>query len=197
MSKHLLVFAVLFQVFAFAGTARAQRVPTPASVRPGAGVPVRGSIVFDGFVLDPDGAPAEGAVVVTSAGGRAVTDVRGHYRLDVEVPRGAESVEVSAVGAGEADLAASTSVQLLATTRFARVELLRLVQRVTGHPRWLPTFGCAPGTDGDVSALAVFDDGGGPALYAGGIFSQAGGPTANRIGKWDRSEEGRGGKEWR
>jgi hypothetical protein len=33
----------------------------------------------------------------------------------------------------------------------------------------------------------VYDDGGGPALYAGGIFTTAGGGTANRIARWDGS----------
>jgi hypothetical protein len=38
-----------------------------------------------------------------------------------------------------------------------------------------------------VYALAVFDDGlgGGPALYAGGFFTSAGGASANNIAKWD------------
>ena len=34
-------------------------------------------------------------------------------------------------------------------------------------------------------ALAVFDDGSGPALYAGGDFTTAGGVAANHIAKWD------------
>ena len=38
-----------------------------------------------------------------------------------------------------------------------------------------------------VRALTVFDDGGGPALYAGGDFTTAGGVAANRIAKWDGS----------
>ena len=36
-----------------------------------------------------------------------------------------------------------------------------------------------------VSALAVFDDGTGQALYAGGNFASVGGLTANAIGKWN------------
>ena len=36
-----------------------------------------------------------------------------------------------------------------------------------------------------VGALTVFDDGGGPALYAGGGFATAGGLTANNIARWD------------
>ncbi len=39
----------------------------------------------------------------------------------------------------------------------------------------------------DVSALTVFDDGSGPALYAGGRFTTAGGSPANRVAKWDGS----------
>ncbi len=41
------------------------------------------------------------------------------------------------------------------------------------------------GTSGEVSALAVYDDGHGPALYVGGIFTSAGGIGAQRIAKWD------------
>jgi hypothetical protein len=43
------------------------------------------------------------------------------------------------------------------------------------------------GADGTVWALAVWDDGGGEALYAGGDFTTAGGVTANRLAKWDGS----------
>src|SRR5262245_14337799 len=38
-------------------------------------------IVFVGRVVNPDGSPREGAVVLSSAGGKAVTDARGEYRL--------------------------------------------------------------------------------------------------------------------
>jgi hypothetical protein len=41
-----------------------------------------------------------------------------------------------------------------------------------------------------VRSLTVFDDGGGPALYAGGQFTTAGGLAANRIAKWDGSSWG-------
>ncbi|MHC4414772.1 MAG: hypothetical protein ACYS0G_05765 [Planctomycetota bacterium] len=45
------------------------------------------------------------------------------------------------------------------------------------------------GMDDRVHALAVFDDGTGkgPALYAGGRFTTAGGATVNHIAKWDGS----------
>jgi hypothetical protein len=41
------------------------------------------------------------------------------------------------------------------------------------------------GTNGQVYALAVYDDGSGPALYVGGIFTTAGGVAASRIARWD------------
>jgi hypothetical protein len=41
------------------------------------------------------------------------------------------------------------------------------------------------GMNGDVDALAVFDDGSGPALYAAGYFTTAGGVAASHIAKWD------------
>ncbi|MFH0980928.1 MAG: hypothetical protein V2A79_05255, partial [Planctomycetota bacterium] len=40
----------------------------------------------------------------------------------------------------------------------------------------------------DVYALTVFDDGTGPALYAGGRFTTAGGVTANWIAKWNGTQ---------
>ncbi len=43
------------------------------------------------------------------------------------------------------------------------------------------------GVDNTVLALAVYDDGGGPALYAGGAFTTAGGVAASRIAKWNGS----------
>ena len=41
------------------------------------------------------------------------------------------------------------------------------------------------GIDNAVRVLAVFDDGTGPALFAGGDFTSAGGVSASRIAKWD------------
>ena len=52
-------------------------------------------------------------------------------------------------------------------------------------PAWEPTFSGATGLSDDVHALAVFDDGSGPALYAAGYFLSAGEVTVNRIAKWD------------
>ena len=53
-------------------------------------------------------------------------------------------------------------------------------------PDWAPGFSSPwPGTDGTVRSLAVFDDGSGPALYAGGWFSTAGGVSAANIARWN------------
>lgn len=41
------------------------------------------------------------------------------------------------------------------------------------------------GSDGQIEALAVYDSGTGPALYAGGGFTSAGGSPANKIARWN------------
>jgi hypothetical protein len=41
------------------------------------------------------------------------------------------------------------------------------------------------GVDSTVRAMAVYDDGSGPALYVGGHFTQAGGAPASHIARWD------------
>jgi hypothetical protein len=143
-------------------------------------------VVLEGLVAAPDGAPAEDAVVVSSVGGQVVTDRDGRYRLEIGVPLGAESIEVTAAGGRSGNLLASTRVELGAGVQAVRVAPLELAAG-TCQPRWLPTFGGQPGMNSSVEALAVFDDGNGPALYAGGEFTVAGGYPANRIAKWDGS----------
>ena len=51
--------------------------------------------------------------------------------------------------------------------------------------QWSAVGGGMGGTYPFVYALAVYDDGGGPALYAGGTFTQAGSTAARYIAKWD------------
>lgn len=54
---------------------------------------------------------------------------------------------------------------------------------------WSPlTGGSGTGVGGSVNALAVWDDGGGEALYVGGSFATAGGVVASNIAKWDGSD---------
>lgn len=45
--------------------------------------------------------------------------------------------------------------------------------------------GLAGGPAPSVRAMAVFDDGGGPALFVGGDFTSAGGSPVDRIARWD------------
>jgi hypothetical protein len=56
-------------------------------------------------------------------------------------------------------------------------------------PSWLPAFGTAPGTNDTILAVSVYDDpgGAGPALYAGGLFTTAGGVQASHVACWDGS----------
>ncbi len=146
--------------------------------------------VVTGCVCLPDGSPASGAVVVTSAGGHVVTGADGSFTLEVELPLDAESLEVTAVVDGETEsssLVANARIVPAALSPITSVGNLLLSPSLTCHPRWLSTFGNTPGTDDTVDALAVFDDGDGPALYAGGKFTTAGGVTSNCIARWNGS----------
>jgi hypothetical protein len=50
---------------------------------------------------------------------------------------------------------------------------------------WDPQFGPITGANGTVYTLLEFDDGTGPALYAGGMFTSIHGVAANQVAKWD------------
>jgi len=146
--------------------------------------------VVTGCVVMPDGSPAAGVVVVTSAGGDTITGADGSFTLEVELPIDALSLEVTAIAnelVGSGSLVARASVVPAALSPTTTLGLLSLTLSPDCHPRWLPNFGGQPGTDGPIHALAVFDDGGGPALYAGGVFTSAGSVAANSIAKWDGS----------
>ncbi|MCI0540197.1 MAG: Ig-like domain-containing protein, partial [Verrucomicrobiales bacterium] len=72
----------------------------------------------------------------------------------------------------------------------------RLSQRNGGVYKWTGTRWVVVGSSFSdqfflptVNALVVFDDGGGPALFAAGTFDKAGGVPCNSLAKWD-------GKQW-
>jgi hypothetical protein len=146
-------------------------------------------IAFEGVVVDDRGAPAAGALVMSSAGGRAIADRNGSYRLEASVPDGARSVQITAAGDTDGTGVASTSVDLAPGTTIARVDPLVLAPLVLANdgacPIWLSTFGALPGVAGTVHAFAVFDDGSGPALYVGGTIAQAGSVPVSNIARWD------------
>src|SRR5262245_14328550 len=52
--------------------------------------------LFTGRVVMPDGLPARGALVVSSAGGRSITGADGGFELDAEVPPAAACVDLTA-----------------------------------------------------------------------------------------------------
>ena len=52
------------------------------------------------------------------------------------------------------------------------------------HDHWHSVGG---GVNGDIHAMAVFDDGSGPALYVGGQLSQAGTTSLSYLARWDGS----------
>jgi len=68
------------------------------------------------------------------------------------------------------------------------VTVNRIARWNAASETWSPL---ASGMSGSVRALTVFDDGlgGGPALYAGGDFTTAGGVTVNRIARWNAATE--------
>ena len=148
-------------------------------------------IVLTGRVVGPDGAPHEGAVVVSSAGGRAITDARGTWRLEVEVPLDASSVQVTAVAGGAGGSTVASGQVAITGSSTASSGTLMLGPGGCCQPSWVPTFGEDPGvaggSSGYVFALAVYDDGSGPALYVGGSFTSAGGVAANNLARWDGS----------
>src|SRR5262245_64428086 len=94
-------------------------------------------VAFEGFVLAPDGTPAEGAVIVSSAGGRAVADRSGRCRLEVRVPLEAESVRITAVSGASTTAAASTSAGLPFASGLGQVDPLFLGQGDTCRPNWM------------------------------------------------------------
>lgn len=148
-------------------------------------------ISIEGQVLLPDGRPAAGAVVVSSAGGLAEVGADGQYLLEVEVPLDAEAVQMSAIANGAGgSLSARRTLSVPGpggTTGTIDAEVLYLSAGSGCSPDWLPTFGGLPGVDLLIDSFASFDDGSGPALFVGGHFESAGGLPARSIAKWDGS----------
>jgi hypothetical protein len=143
---------------------------------------------LSGTLVDPRGSPLARAVVVSSAGGQAISGADGSFRLSVMLAPSASSLRVTAAsGSGQDALLASAEVVTPAAGGTLEIGTLHASLTSGCQPAWLPTFGGQPGTNGDVWALAVFDDGSGPALYVGGQFTGAGGVPANDVARWNGS----------
>ncbi|MBL9148262.1 MAG: hypothetical protein JNM94_06155 [Phycisphaerae bacterium] len=141
-----------------------------------------------GTVAFADQSPVVNAVVVTRQGGKGISDNDGNFAVEVEVIEGTTSLAVTAVvtlkGVTYAGMKEVFGLELDGTTD---VGVITVSANLDCNPAWIPTFGGAPGIDGDVWALAVFDDGSGagPALYAAGSFDMAGGEPAANIAMWN------------
>ena len=51
--------------------------------------------------------------------------------------------------------------------------------------KWTILFSASPGSYPEFAAMAVYDDGAGPALFVGGGFDTVGGVPANNIARYD------------
>jgi len=145
------------------------------------------TIRFTAHVIDEQGERVADAVVVTSAGGKAVTDMDGRATLDVVLSEAAQRVYVTAaLSRGGMTELGSVSVDA-AQTNTVDAGIIVIRAAADCQPEWVPAFGARPGVDIWLRTLAVFDDGSGsgPALYAGGFFSHAGGVAADSVAKWD------------
>jgi hypothetical protein len=141
---------------------------------------------FTGRAVLPDGRPVEGAVVVTSAGGKAVSGEDGSFELEVLVPLSAQRLHLTAVaGSGGSSGSLLASAVLSAPFGEASAGELVLESSASCSPDWIPTFGEMPGVQNLVRAMAVFDDGSGPALFVAGPFNGAGSTPATNFAKWD------------
>lgn len=141
-----------------------------APVQRGGEEPAR-HLTLEGVALGPHGAPAEGALVVTSAGGRAVAGVDGTFRLALELPAEARALDVTvALSAGAIPWIGHRRVDTTQVGDVLPLGVLTLASGASCQPEWLPTFGAHDDLPGVPFALIEFDDGSGPTLYAGGSF---------------------------
>jgi hypothetical protein len=144
---------------------------------------------FTGMAVLPSGLPASGSIVFTSAGGNAVCLENGSFSVTAEVPFGAEWVDVTVItpstNGADASLTASVVVRPGFPQGTTDVGLVELSSDGSCSPAWIQEFGGQPGTTGFFQALAVYNDGGGSALYVGGQFASIGGIEASAVAKWD------------
>jgi hypothetical protein len=153
----------------------------------------RGSTHVTATVVDADGAPVEGAVVVTSEGGQGISDSDGIARFAVEPDsRLAGQMHVTAVAVIEGVNHAGSVPIRWSQSRGAQDKidagLITVSADAECMPEWIPRFGSDGTMQGAIIFdLTVFDDGSGngPALIAVGSLSNAGGVAVNNIAQWN------------
>ena len=141
---------------------------------------------LSGQVLLPDGHPAPGALVASSAGGLATADEDGVFVLELPPGEDLGALRLTAVANGpQGALTAEAYVPELSTWGEQGSGTLMLSAGGGCTEDWLPTFGGLPGVAGTVHSLAAFDDGSGPALFVGGVFNSVNGKPIIGLAKWD------------
>ncbi len=175
--------------------------PRDAAIERGAPVESRPDSVLDvvGRVVYPDGSPASGATVVAGRGRPVMAGVDGAFKASLlEMPDDG-MIEVRAFGRVDGErFRARIDFSLGASPAWTidRLDVppivLESVNTCTGIYGWQQGIGDpGMGESGyrSIFGMAVFDDGNGPALYAGGQFASAGGVAASNIARWD-------GEQW-
>ncbi len=148
--------------------------------------------ILSGSAKLADGTPVANAVLLTNLGGQGVSAVGGDFNFEVDLQEASTSLDVSAaVSIGGMTFSGMKSVTPIVQGGVTVAGVITLSEGgpCVGDPAWLPTFGGMPGANGEVWAMATFDDGSGagPSLIAAGSFDGIGGVAANRIARWDGS----------
>lgn len=198
-------FAIVASALFFVASAHAAFVADPergrgdpALVRassPGHGHYGRAHDHLIGLVRSESGEPIAGAIVVSTEGGRAVSDAKGEFSLSLAHiagnARAGQSLRVTAISTHQGKtLVGSRAVG--GSERSGDPIVITLAAGGSCEPSWLPGFGGQPGVSGgfstSVSAIAAFDSGNGPILVVAGDFTAAGGSSAAGIARWDGAE---------
>ena len=165
-----------------------KRSPAPPNGGPEAPDVDPDQIVFAGRVVDPSWRPVEAADVVAFGRdvARTTTAADGTFELPALPYQSGDAVLLQAsktVPAGTATSFPATFTGTPGTTQSVGDRMADFACPVNFDVGLFP----ANELDNQVRAVAVFDDGAGPALYVGGTFTTAGGITVNRVAKWDGS----------
>jgi hypothetical protein len=140
-----------------------------------------------GRVLLPTGAPAGQAVIVTSLGGQGVSGANGHFAFEASVDGEPGSASITAMATIDGVAYQVTkALGSVAVDGVTEVGELLLTPVATCSGTWQPSLGANGIFDGVVRCVAIFDDhsGSGPAIFAGGAFSSAGGVATTTLVKW-------------